>query len=56
MSEEPEDIRTRQVQHIQSLYAFDLFAKHRFDDSLQLFLKLNTGRAVFYSLRCVFFM
>ena len=43
MSDEPEDIRTQQVQHIQSLFAFDLFKKNNFDESLQLFLKLNSG-------------
>nr|CAG4642300.1 EOG090X0131 [Evadne anonyx] len=42
MSDEPEDIRTQQVQHIQSLFAFDLFKKNSFDESLQLFLKLNS--------------
>lgn len=43
MSDEPEDIRTQQVQHIQSLFAFDLFKKNSFDESLQLFLKLKSG-------------
>lgn len=43
LSSEPQDIRTQQVQHIQSLYAFSLFQKHNFDESLQLFFKLATG-------------
>lgn len=43
MSNEPEDIRGHHVQHIQSLYAFHLFQESRFDESLQLFFKLNTG-------------
>nr|CAG4638944.1 EOG090X0131 [Daphnia magna]SVE82916.1 EOG090X0131 [Daphnia magna] len=42
LSSEPQDIRTQQVQHIQSLYAFSLFQKHNFDESLQLFFKLAT--------------
>nr|CAG4646809.1 EOG090X0131 [Megafenestra aurita]SVE92222.1 EOG090X0131 [Megafenestra aurita] len=42
LSSEPEDIRTQQVQHIQSLFAFNLFQKHHFDESLQLFFKLAT--------------
>ena len=43
MSNEPEDIRSQQVQHIQSLFAFNLFQKGNFDESLQLFFKLNSG-------------
>ena len=43
MSNDPQDIRALQVQHIQSLYAFNLFQKSHFDESLQLFFKLNSG-------------
>ncbi|EFX65321.1 hypothetical protein DAPPUDRAFT_219389 [Daphnia pulex] len=42
LSNEPQDIRSQQVQHIQSLFAFNLFQKHNFDESLQLFFKLAT--------------
>nr|CAG4643717.1 EOG090X0131 [Lepidurus arcticus] len=42
LSEEPSDIRTHQVQHIQSLYAFELFRNKKFQDSMKIFLKLNT--------------
>nr|CAG4640626.1 EOG090X0131 [Eulimnadia texana] len=45
MSEEPEDIRKEQVQHIQSLYAFDLFRNKRFEEAFQLFLQLKTDPA-----------
>nr|CAG4643012.1 EOG090X0131 [Ilyocryptus agilis] len=41
MSSEPEDIRSQQVHHIQSLFAFNLFQRSHFDESLQLFFKLN---------------
>lgn len=43
MSGEAEDVRAEQVQHIKSLFAFDLFQKGQYDEALQTFFKLNTG-------------
>nr|CAG4651586.1 EOG090X0131 [Triops cancriformis] len=42
LSDEPSDIKTHQVQHIQSLYAFELFRNKKFHESMKIFLKLNT--------------
>ncbi len=56
MSNEPEDIRSQQVQHIQSLFAFNLFQKGNFDESLQLFFKLNTGSFRISSFKFHFFL
>ncbi|CAH1791977.1 unnamed protein product [Owenia fusiformis] len=42
MTQEADSAREGRIQHIQTLYAFDLFSQHRFEESLQMFTKLGT--------------
>lgn len=44
MTDEVEADRQRRIQHIQNLYAFELFQQHRFEESAKMFAKLGTGR------------
>lgn len=39
---EPEHEKAKRKEHIQNLFAFDMFCQKRFDDSLQLFAQLET--------------
>jgi hypothetical protein len=41
--EEPTLEKARRKENIQNLYAFELFCQKRFDESLQLFARLQTG-------------
>ena len=43
MTDEVEADRQRRIQHIQNLYAFELFQQHRFEESMKMFAKLGTG-------------
>ncbi|XP_071480649.1 vam6/Vps39-like protein [Diadema antillarum] len=45
MTDEVEADRQRRIQHIQNLYAFDLFQQHRFEESMKMFAKLGTDPA-----------
>ncbi|XP_006825770.1 vam6/Vps39-like protein [Saccoglossus kowalevskii] len=45
MTDEVEADKQRRIQHIQNLYAFDLFSQHRFEESMQIFGKLGTDPA-----------
>ncbi|XP_064600177.1 vam6/Vps39-like protein [Liolophura sinensis] len=42
MTEEPDDEKQKLTQHIQNLYAFELFTQHRFEESMNIFTKLGT--------------
>lgn len=44
MTDEPEEEKRKRVHNIKNLHAFDLFCKHRFEDSMEIFGKLGTGR------------
>ena len=44
---EPEQEKAKRKEHIQNLFAFDMFCQKRFDDSLQLFAQLETGQFSF---------
>lgn len=45
MKDDSDGDKKQQIHHIQNLYAFNLFCQKRFDDSMQVFAKLGTGRA-----------
>ncbi|KAJ8045113.1 Vam6/Vps39-like protein [Holothuria leucospilota] len=45
MTEEVEADKQMRIQHIQNLYAFELFQQERFDDSMKLFARLSTDPA-----------
>ncbi|XP_043929951.1 vam6/Vps39-like protein isoform X1 [Protopterus annectens] len=42
MKDDSDGDKAQQIQHIQNLYAFNLFCQKRFDDSMQVFAKLGT--------------
>ncbi|XP_022091314.1 vam6/Vps39-like protein [Acanthaster planci] len=42
MTDEVEADKQRRIQHIQNLYAFELFQQHRFEESMKMFSKLGT--------------
>ncbi|XP_033637094.1 vam6/Vps39-like protein isoform X1 [Asterias rubens] len=42
MTDEVEADKQRRIQHIQNLYAFELFQQHRFEESMKMFTKLGT--------------
>ena len=42
MTEEEEEEKQKRIHSIKNLYAFELFCQHRFDDSMQIFVKLGT--------------
>ncbi|XP_037087090.1 vam6/Vps39-like protein [Pollicipes pollicipes] len=42
LADGPEEEKTKQIQHIQNLHAFDLFTKKQFKDAMTIFLDLNT--------------
>lgn len=44
MKDDSDGDKKRQIHDIQSLYAFNLFCQKKFDDSMQVFAKLGTGR------------
>ena len=44
MTDEVEADKLRTIQHIQNLYAFELFQQHRFEESMKMFAKLGTGK------------
>lgn len=44
MTEDPDEEKQKNIQKIRNLYAFNLFAQHRFDDSLKIFAELGTGK------------
>lgn len=46
MKEDSDGDKRQQIHHIQNLYAFNLFCQKRFDESMQVFAKLGTGRLV----------
>uniref|UniRef100_A0A3B4XF50 VPS39 subunit of HOPS complex n=1 Tax=Seriola lalandi dorsalis TaxID=1841481 RepID=A0A3B4XF50_SERLL len=46
MKDDSDGDKKQQIHHIQNLYAFNLFCQKRFDDSMQVFAKLGTGRAL----------
>jgi len=41
---EAEQEKAKRKEHIQNLYAFEMFCQKRFEDSLQLFAQLETGQ------------
>lgn len=45
MKDDSDGDKKQQIHHIQNLFAFNLFCQKRFDDSMQVFAKLGTGRA-----------
>lgn len=45
MKDDSDGDKKQQINHIQNLYGFNLFCQKRFDDSMQVFAKLGTGRA-----------
>lgn len=46
MKDDSDGDKKQQIHHIQNLYAFNLFCQKRFDDSMQVFAKLGTGKAL----------
>ncbi|CAG5866816.1 unnamed protein product [Menidia menidia] len=44
MKDDSDGDKKQQIHHIQNLYAFNLFCQKRFDDSMQVFAKLGTGK------------
>lgn len=54
MTDEQDEEKQKRVHNIKNLYAFDLFCQHRFEESMQIFVKLGTGNkecdGLFYSL------
>ncbi|KAL3874849.1 hypothetical protein ACJMK2_037811 [Sinanodonta woodiana] len=42
MTDEPELEKHTRINHIKTLYAFHLFCQHRFQESMQIFVKLET--------------
>lgn len=45
MKDDSDGEKKQQIHHIQNLYAFNLFCQKRFDDSMQVFAKLGTGKS-----------
>lgn len=45
MKDDSDGDKKQQIHHIQNLYAFNLFCQKRFDDSMQVFAKLGTGKS-----------
>lgn len=45
MKDDSDGDKKQQINHIQNLYAFNLFCQKRFDDSMQVFAKLGTGES-----------
>nr|CAB3267641.1 vam6/Vps39-like protein [Phallusia mammillata] len=43
--DDEEDVKTKQIQHIHTLLAFELFCQKKFEESLENFLKLKTDPA-----------
>ena len=43
LASDPEEEKTKQLQHIQNLHAFNLFTKKHFKEAMSIFLELNTG-------------
>ena len=50
MTDEEETEKEKRIQRIKTLFAFDLFSQHRFEESLQTFATLGTGK---WWLNCV---
>ena len=46
MTDEPEDEKKVRKDHIQQLYAVNLFCKHKFEESMKLFVELDTGKLI----------
>jgi len=46
MTDEPEDEKKVRKDHIQQLYAVNLFCKHKFEESMKLFVELDTGKVI----------
>ena len=44
MTDEEETEKEKRIQRIKTLFAFDLFSQHRFEESLQTFATLGTGK------------
>lgn len=44
MKDDSDNEKQQQIHHIKNLYAFNLFCQKRFDESMQVFAKLGTGR------------
>lgn len=42
MTDEPDEEKQKLIHNIKTLHAFDLFCKHRFEDSMEIFGKLGT--------------
>lgn len=42
MTDEQDEEKQKRVHNIKNLYAFDLFCQHRFEESMQIFVKLGT--------------
>lgn len=47
MKDDADSEKRQQIHHIQNLYAFNLFCQKRFDESMQVFAKLGTGKTFF---------
>lgn len=46
MKDDSDNEKQQQIHHIKNLYAFNLFCQKRFDESMQVFAKLGTGKLV----------
>lgn len=44
MTEEPEAEQKQRKDYIQQLFAVNLFCKHKFEESMKLFVELDTGK------------
>lgn len=43
MTPEPEKEKTKMINNIKTLYAVNLFCLHKFEDSMKIFVALDTG-------------
>ena len=44
MTTEPEKEKTKRINHIKTLYAVNLFCLHSFEESMKIFVALDTGK------------
>lgn len=46
MKDDSDSEKRQQIHHIKNLFAFNLFCQKRFDESMQVFAKLGTGKCL----------
>lgn len=50
MKDDSDSEKRQQIHHIKNLFAFNLFCQKRFDESMQVFAKLGTGKCLGWQL------